>query len=74
MTPIVNGLEREFDTIMAFQRFNANTDQGQSLLRAYELRGHPSYVVVDTRGKRLWSGMGEIPESILRTQVEKYSQ
>ena len=74
MTPIVNGLEREFDTRMAFQRLDANTNEGQSLLRFYGLRGHPSYAIVDTQGEKLWSGMGEIPESILRTQVEKYSQ
>ena len=72
MRPIVNGLEREFDTRMAFQRFDANTDQGQSLLRAYGLRGHPSYVIVDTKGEKLWSGMGEMSESILRMQMEKY--
>ena len=74
MTPIVNGLEREFDTRMAFQRLDANTEEGQSILRTYGLRGHPSYVIVDTKGEKLWSGMGEMPESILRTQVEKYSR
>lgn len=43
MQPIVNGLEEEYGEVLTFERVNANLEPGRTLLRAYGLRGHPSY-------------------------------
>ena len=71
MQPIVNGLEAEFDGEIAFERRNADTEAGQASLRAYGLRGHPSYVILDENGESLWSAMGVLEADVLRQQIRQ---
>lgn len=73
MQPIVDGLEGEFSQRIAFEKVDADTDEGQTLLRLYGLRGHPSYVIVDTTGSRLWRSSGQTSESALRNQIKQYA-
>jgi hypothetical protein len=35
-----------FGAQLAFEQRNTGSESGQTLLRAYGLRGHPSYVIV----------------------------
>ncbi len=71
MQPIVNGLEAEFDGKLTFERRDANTEAGQASLRAYELRGHPSYVIFDADGDPLWSALGVLDADVLREQIQQ---
>ena len=50
MEPIVNGLETEFEADVTFDRINASSERGQAAMKAYSLRGHPSYVFLDAAG------------------------
>ena len=45
MEPIVHGLETEFEADVAFEQIDASTERGQAAIKAYSLRGHPSYVL-----------------------------
>ena len=72
MLPIVNGLEAEFAGQTAFETYDANTEEGQDLIRAYGLRGHPSYIIVDRNGDRLWSFSGRMSDTALRDQIKRY--
>ena len=69
MEPIVNGLETEFEADVTFDRINASSERGQAAMRAYSLRGHPSYVLLDAGGKVLWQFAGQIGETSLRSQL-----
>lgn len=69
MQPIVNGLQTEYAGQIAFEQIDAATESGQQRLRYYQLRGHPSYAVVDVKGKALWSATGQLPEAQLRRQI-----
>lgn len=71
MQPIVNGLEAEFAGEVAVATYDANTAEGQALMRAYGLRGHPSYVIVDIDGNRLWSLSGQTSDTALRNQMQQ---
>lgn len=71
MQPIVDGLEQEFKGKIAFERRNANHDDGKATMQAYGLRVHPSYVIVAPDGKVLWSGLGEMPAERLGEQLRK---
>ncbi len=73
MQPIVNGLQDEFQGRLAFEQVDAATEEGQARLRAYRLRGHPSYAIVDPEGKALWSFSGQIGQEQLRQPVEQYA-
>ncbi len=73
MQPIVNGLQEEFRGRLAFEQVDANTEEGQARLRAYRLRGHPSYAIVDPSGKVLWSFSGQVSKENLRQPMEQYA-
>ena len=72
MQPIVNGLEAEFKGQIAFERRNANSDDGKATMQAYNLRVHPSYVLVAPDGKVLWTGLGEMQAVRLQEQLRKF--
>lgn len=72
MQPIVDGLEQEFKGQIAFERRNANREDGKATMAAYGLRAHPSYLIVAPDGKALWSGLGEMKAERLSEQLRKF--
>ena len=68
----MNGLEQDYSAQIAFDKIDANTEAGRMLLRKYGLRGHPSYVIVDSQGNRLWSASGVIAEAILQETIADF--
>ena len=74
MQPIVDGLEQDYGNKLAFDKLDANAEPGRTLLREYSLRGHPSYVIVDPDGKRLWSASGVLTEERLRDAIEQFQK
>ena len=71
MQPIVNGLEADYGGRLAFDRVDANQESGKRFMRAYGLRGHPSYVLVDQQGNKLWSAAGVLAADALQTAIER---
>lgn len=78
MLPIVDGLESEYDDQMTFQRLNAALE-GQPLFQQYNpstgsgrrLRGHPSYVILDTQGEVVWRFVGQTSRATLEQGIEQ---
>lgn len=70
MAPIVNGLQAEYGDRVAFVYLNVDTPEGARAQTQYGLRGHPAYVLVDSRGQVSWHGVGQISEDELRTRIE----
>ena len=73
MQPIVHGLETEFAGQLAFERRDANTEAGRETMQKYQLRAHPSYVIVTPEGKLLWSFTGQVSADALRTPLKQYA-
>lgn len=69
MTPIVNGLQAEYGDRVAFVQFNVDTPEGARMQQRYSLRGHPAFVLVDSRGQVSWQGVGQVAEEELRTSI-----
>lgn len=69
MEPVVNGLEENYGSEIDLRRLDANSDNGRSAFRYYKLLGHPSYIILDSEGKVLWSGLGELTEAQLSQQI-----
>jgi len=69
MEPVVDGLEDDFGEKIDFRHIDASTQDGQSVFRAYGLRGHPSYVVMDPSGEVHWIGFGKQPTEALESQI-----
>jgi hypothetical protein len=70
MMPIVDGLEEEYRQRMAFLRLDADND-GRDAFVAFSLRGHPSYVIIDTEGSVLWKSVGKLPLSELEGTIQR---
>ena len=69
MEPVVNGLEQVYGQEIEFRRLDVNSADGGSAFRYYQLMGHPSYVIVNPDGQKLWSGLGELTETQLSQQI-----
>ncbi len=70
MTPIVNGLQAEYGDRVAFVQLDVATPEGARVQNRYSLRGHPAYVLVDSRGQVSWQSVGQVTEDELRTRLE----
>ena len=70
MQPIVDGLESEYSDLIEFRDLDANTDEGDQAFRAYNLLGHPSYIVLNSTGKILWRGVGEQTSAQIKLQLD----
>ena len=69
MEPVVNGLTDEYEAQVEFRRIDANTADGKKLFRSFNLRGHPSYVILNPGGELIWAGLGEQPSENLAEQI-----
>jgi hypothetical protein len=69
MEPVVNGLEQDFGSQVEFQRINASDSDGREIFQSYNLRGHPAYVILNSKADVLWFGFGEQARDILAQQI-----
>jgi thioredoxin-like negative regulator of GroEL len=65
MTPIVNGLEKDFAGRAAVLQLDANQAGNASLQQQFGLRGHPTFVVLDENGQAVQTFIGPQTETVL---------
>lgn len=70
MQPVVNGLEGDYGDRVIFLQLDAE-NAGRDAFLAFGLRGHPSFVIIDTTGQVLWKSVGEQPRSQLEVGLQQ---
>lgn len=70
MAPIVNGLEAEFAGAVAVVRLDADDPANAGLLREYEVRGHPAFVMLDAPGRVVDRYFGPQTAETLRAAMQ----
>jgi len=70
MQPIVDGLESGYSDLIEFRDLDAFSDEGDQAYRAYNLLGHPSYIVLNPTGEVLWRGVGEQTSAQIKLQLD----
>ncbi len=70
MTPIVNGLEAEYGERIAFQHLDVDEPEGRLAARAYQVRGHPTIIMIDPQGDILWKRPGVLSREEIVNAVE----
>jgi thioredoxin-like negative regulator of GroEL len=70
MAPIVDGLETGYGDRVAFQRLNADEEDGRAVAQTYRLGGHPAIVVVNAQGDVVWSRLGVQPRGDVANALE----
>jgi hypothetical protein len=73
MRSIVNGLQPEFKDRILIQYVDADSANGQALLKQYDLPGHPSTVVTGTAGEVLWKQVGGMSERQIYEKLEEFA-
>ena len=71
MEPVVNGLEQEFSDQVEFRKIDANSADGRAVFQSFGLRGHPAYVILNSKADVLWLGFGEQSMDILAQQIQQ---
>ena len=69
MEPIVDGLEAEFAGQAAVIRLNAVGTEMTQLMSNYGVRGHPSFVVIDTNNEVTQRFIGPQTAETLRDAI-----
>ena len=69
MTPIVDGLEEEFDTEITVLRLNAAEPDNVELQQGFGLRGHPAFAILDENGRTTQTFFGPQSEETLRAAL-----
>lgn len=69
MVPIVDGLEEKYQDQVEFRRIDANSPEGKSAYQAYNLLGHPTFLLLNQQGELLWKGFGEQSSQDLENQL-----
>jgi hypothetical protein len=71
MQPIVNGLQAEFGSEMAFLDLDAaDNAEGQQAFESLSLPGHPSYVIYTPAGEELHRSFGVVSAASLQSAIE----
>jgi thioredoxin-like negative regulator of GroEL len=65
MSPIVDGLEREFAGQARVLQLNVAAAENAHLMQQYGLRGHPTFVVLDANGRAAQTFTGPQTKEIL---------
>lgn len=71
MMPIVDGLSAEFAGRASVQQLNAAEPASEALQARYNVRGHPSFVVLDGDGQPVQRFFGPQTEDLLRQALEQ---
>src|SRR5262245_38889808 len=53
MQPIVDGLERDYEGQIFVQRVNAYEGDGPAIMAAYQIKGHPTFLIIDRQGQEV---------------------
>lgn len=71
MLPIVNGLQDEYTTQIAFMSFNAQDGaDGEVFFNQLGFPGHPGFVIYSAAGQQVYRGIGIISADQLQRQIE----
>ena len=75
MTPIVDGLAEKYQAEVVTKRINANEGEGPGIMRAYEVRWHPTVLIFDRQGQEVQRFTGpqsaEASEEVLQATLSK---
>ena len=71
MAPIVDGLEQKYGEQMAVQRLDANTADGQAVMRAYRILGHPTLLLFDRSGQEVERFIGPQTVETIETALQE---
>jgi thioredoxin-related protein len=67
----VDGLERQYGQKLGFERVDFDTSRGQRLARRYQVRAHPTVLVIDRAGAKAASIPGVPTAEQVAAEIER---
>jgi thiol:disulfide interchange protein len=74
MTPIVDGLQRDYAPALVVQPVNATEGDGPAIMKAYRVPGHPTVLVFNAAGQETKRLIGPQPRQTLEEAVQQVLQ
>jgi len=72
MTPIVNGLELEYQDEIDFYYLNVEDGSiGEQAFKDFALRGHPNILLLDEVHNIRWQGVGILSAEEIRQELDR---
>ena len=71
MSPIVDGLEQQFNDQIAVKRVNARVGDGPAIMEAYRIPGHPVTLLIDAQGNETARLIGPQSKETLVEELQK---
>ena len=71
MSPIVDGLEQQFNDQIAVKRVNAGVGDGPAIMEAYRIPGHPVTMIIDSQGNETIRLIGPQSQETLVEELQK---
>lgn len=71
MTPIVHGLQEEFADQVEVQLLDVSLPENEAIQQQYNLRGHPTMVLINAKGEKVQQFFGVVDEIKLRTALKE---
>lgn len=68
--PIVDGLEQHYHPQLNVQRINANQGDGPTVMRHYQLLGHPTLLFIDAEGREQQRLLGPQDAVTVETAIQ----
>jgi thioredoxin-like negative regulator of GroEL len=65
MTPIVDGLEQQYNEQITIKRIDADVGDGPTIMRDYRIPGHPTTLIFDSQGQEVQRFIGPQPAEMI---------
>ncbi len=70
MTPIVNGIRKDYRRKLNFVYASVDGQSGQDLARQYGIRGYPIVLFLDSEGNKVNTIQGVVPHVVLEKAID----
>ena len=71
MSPIVDGLEQQFNDQIVVKRVNAGVGDGPAIMETYRIPGHPVTMIIDSQGNETIRLIGPQSKETLVEELQK---
>lgn len=70
MTPIVDGIEQQYEQQIVVKRINADVGDGPAIVRTYRIPGHPTTLIFNGQGQEIQRLLGPQSAEVIEEALQ----
>jgi thioredoxin-like negative regulator of GroEL len=71
MTPIVDGIEQQYEKQIVVKRINADVGDGPAIVRDYRIPGHPTTLIFNRSGQEMQRFLGPQSREVIQEVLQE---